>query len=132
MTATLDMPVYLAQVQNGRYLVQIDVARSEVEITDYPSVALHTTYREAEEIVQRLRKRGFRQSVVANTLGIPVSSDDLRAALQNERAATPAKAPLPKSMRDLDAIPARDRNQRYRADEEFRARVNLIYLKAGR
>jgi hypothetical protein len=131
MTGTLNEHVYLAQVETGQFLVHIDTGRSELEVTSFPSVALHTTYREAEEIVQRLRRRGFRQSVVANTLGVPVSSDDLREAMANERAATPTKAPLPKSMRDLDSIPARDRNQRYRKDEEFRQRVDQIYSRAG-
>jgi hypothetical protein len=127
MTATIDSLAFLVKIDDRRFLVGVDRGRGELEITDVLSFAKHLDYCSADETAVRLRHRGFRQAHVVTILGEPVTSAMLAAAPK-----APSKPPLPRTMRDLDAIHARDRNQRYRNDDEFRARVDQIYSKAGR
>ena len=132
MSAILNTRVYLAQVEAGRFLVRIDTGRSELEITDFPSVAWHGAYPEVEQTVQRLRRRGFRQAVVTNALGEPVSARDLRAALSVERAASTTTKPLPQTLAELKKIPASEERRRRKTEPDFDRRASELYAKEAR
>jgi cytosine/adenosine deaminase-related metal-dependent hydrolase len=117
---------YLVQVENGRYLVSVDTGRSEVEVTSFPSAAEHYVYRDADGLVQRMRRRGFTQSVVCSVTGVPVSEADLRAALEEERVQKQA-APLPETLAELTKIPAAELKRRFKSDSNFAARANELW-----
>jgi hypothetical protein len=129
MNATLDQQDYLVQIDHGRFLVSVDVGRGEVEITSIPSFAAHFGYIEADRTAVRLRRRGFRQSVVCSPLGLPVSANDLHAVIAAER--TPADD-LPRTRADLDRIPAGEMKRRMKTESVFAKRVSELYAKQSR
>jgi hypothetical protein len=120
MTKTTEL-AFLVRVDNSRFVVEID--GREIRVTDTPSFAEHLTYTRADQITQSLRKRGFRQALVCSHLGVPVTANDLRAALHAEQV---ERDRLPANQTELDKLPTSEIRRRTRTDSAFRARVEDI------
>jgi hypothetical protein len=122
MNATIDSHAFLVKIDNQRFLVGVDTGRGEVEITDVLSYAKHFDYRAADETAVLMRRRGFRQSHVCDVLGRPVTSQMLSA-----RPVIEPKAPLPRTLAELNKLSTRDARQRYKSEPEFATRVDQLY-----
>lgn len=74
---------YLVRVNKGNFVVSID--GRTISTTPILSAAMHLDYESADKMVQDLRRRTFRESVVTDFLGQPVSADAIRSALLSTR-----------------------------------------------
>jgi hypothetical protein len=122
MNATIDSHAFLVKIDSQRFLVGVDTSRGEVEITDVLSYAKHLDYRSADDMAVRLRRRGFRQSHVCDVLGQPVTSQMLSA-----RPVIEPKAPLPRTLAELNKLSTNDARRRYKSEPEFATRVDQLY-----
>jgi hypothetical protein len=125
----------MSVAQNKDFLIRVDgdffvqgVSASprglEVHGTRIISAALHFDFHSAERECQRLRRRGYPHSVTTTIDGRPVT----QAILRGEDA---AKDDLPRSQKELDAIPASEFRRRMKNDAPFVGRVHEIWkLKA--
>jgi hypothetical protein len=105
---------YLVRVTPGNFVVSID--GRTITTTSIPSAAQHLDYESADMVVQDLRRRTLRESVVTNFLGVPVSADALRTAL------TETEEILPETVKELIAIPVAERKRRSKQSPAFAAR----------
>jgi hypothetical protein len=112
---------FLARVDNTRFLVYFD--GRYVTSTDTPSNAKHLTYAEADAWCQRLRRRGFPQSVITDIAGNVMTYEALKAARQAARA---DGVSLPTTHKQLDAIPHADALRRYRTEPAFAKRYDEL------
>jgi hypothetical protein len=65
-----------------------------IEGVTVPSAAQHYSYLRADQVCQVLRRRGYRQAVVVNVLGRPVTIAELRGdapLLDDDPPQTPAE-----------------------------------------
>jgi hypothetical protein len=123
-------------MSNGEFLINVDgdfflqemaaTPRGGIEVhgTRVISAALHFNFSEAERRCQQLRRRGYPYCVTTTIDGRPVT----QAILRGDDA---AKDDLPRSQKDLDAIPASEFKRRMKNDAPFVGRVHEIWkLKA--
>jgi hypothetical protein len=112
---------FLVQVDHGRFLVEFDGASARV--TDTPSMAAQLSYSVANAACQRLRKRGFRQSVVCDITGNPMTYEAIREVAD---ALHSNQASLPTTQAELDAIPSREQQRLCNQSPAFLARFNEL------
>ncbi len=112
---------FLVRVSDSNFVVEID--GRTISTTSVPSYALHQDYTSADMFCQDLRRRGYRQCVVTDHFGQPVSAETIKAALSVDRA--PKSDPLPTTRKELDQIPSTEYRRRMQ-DPAFRARVDEL------
>jgi hypothetical protein len=117
---------FLVQVDHGRFLVEFDGASARV--TDTPSMAAQLPYSAANSACQRLRKRGFRQAVVCDITGNPMTYAAIREAANAFHAAQ-AEASLPKTFAEYRLL-SNDECAARRQDPAFRKREKELLEKA--
>jgi hypothetical protein len=110
---------YLVRVNAGAFVVMID--GRTISTTTIPSAAAHMAYEVADRMVQFLRRRAYRFAVVTDYLGVPVSAIDLRSALVS------AEMPLPKTLKELNAIPTAEQRQRFNNEPAFKKRWDQLH-----
>jgi hypothetical protein len=110
----------LVKVEAGKLLQAAD--GQEITVCDTPSFALHMSYAAADQWVQRLRKRGFPESVVVDIYGSVMRYADVRAHVKEQ-----AEATLPKSRKELDAMVTGEVKRRYQNEPAFRQRVDELW-----
>jgi hypothetical protein len=70
------MPLdFLTAAKVGRYVTRI-IGQSPIT-TGVPSTALHTTYVDADRMVQRLKDAGFTEAHVCTVKGLPATPADI-------------------------------------------------------
>jgi hypothetical protein len=111
---------FLVRVSDSNFVVEID--GRTISTTTVLSYALHQDYTYADMLCQDLRRRGYRQCVVTDHFGQPVSADAIKAG-SVDRA--PKSDPLPTTHKELDQIPAAEYRKRMQ-DSAFRARVDEL------
>jgi hypothetical protein len=94
-----------------------------------PSVALLLSYLRADQLCQTLRRRGYRQAVVCNALGRPVTAAELRGDAPLSDAAGDG---LPQTMKDVQKIRSSEFKKRWLSDHKFRARVEELEAAQGK
>jgi hypothetical protein len=109
---------FITQVDNGRFLVAFD--GNQATVTDTPSQAAHMTYSLADSATQRLRKRGFRQAVVCDVTGNPMTIKAIRE-VANAHHVAQAEASLPKTFAEYRLL-SNDECKARRLDPAFRQR----------
>ena len=116
---TLSEAMFSVRVDSERYLTDVEVGRRGLEVTNIPSYARHCNYTLADQTTQRLRRRGFKQCIVTDHLGAPVTDAAIRAFLIADRI----EHDSPANQAQLDEIPVGEVRRRTRRDAAFRARV---------
>jgi hypothetical protein len=114
---------YLVRVTSGSFVVEIDGGSRTITTTSIPSAAQHMDYESADMMTQDLRRRGFRECVVVDFLGQPVSADAIRTALALNKA---PEEILPTTVKELIAIPVAEQKRRCRQSPAFAARYEKL------
>lgn len=111
---------YLCRVNPMSFVVGID--GRTISTTAIPSAAAHMSYATADRMVQWLRRRAYKYAVVTDYLGVPVSALDLRLSAVSEREDNP----LPKTLQELNKIPAGEYKKRSQNEPAFRQRADEL------
>jgi len=121
MVAKLSDKMWLIQLGGGRFF--LDLHDGQITVTDIPSLAAHYDYYDADRACQALSRRGHRSAVVTDHTGVPVTRELLLAA----QSISPApKSNLPRTLDELNSIPASEQRRRYKNEPEFQARVDAL------
>src|SRR5277367_6641402 len=75
---------FLCRVSSNSFVAEID--GNTISTTPIPSAAKHMSYQDSDRMTQYLRRRAYRSAVVTDYLGLPVSADAIRAALEPSKA----------------------------------------------
>jgi hypothetical protein len=73
---------FLVRIKDGTFLVDLD--GNTAATTSIPSRALHVNYLTADQLTQRLKRRGYPASVVCDHLGQPMTYEGLQNALRSQ------------------------------------------------
>jgi hypothetical protein len=112
---------YLCRVTSGNFVTEI--SGRTITTTSIPSAAQHMDYESADMMTQDLRRRGFRECVVTDFLGQPVSADAIRRALALSKT---EEEILPKTVKELIAIPVAEQKRRRKQSQAFAARYEEL------
>jgi hypothetical protein len=113
---------WLCRASEGNFVVDLD--GKTISTTSVPSYALFMSYEKACQMVQYLRRRSYRQAVVTDYLGQPVSADSLSEALRTQQA-DPAAEPLPQTWADYHTLSSATMKRRMR-EPAFAAAIQKI------
>jgi hypothetical protein len=112
---------YLCRVNSGNFVVEI--SGRTLTTTSIPSAARHMDYESADKMTQDLRRRTFREAVVCDFLGTPVSADAIRTALALSKT---QEEILPETVKELIAIPTAEQKRRRKQSQAFAARYEEL------
>ena len=116
-----DFVVYL---DNGRFFRDVD--GSTITATAAPSDAAYLTYDEATALVARFRRRGFPNAMVTNLAGEPMTADLLEEYRGSSAPSRSTSDNLPRTLKELNAIPVAEHRRRYRSEPAFRQRADEL------
>jgi len=107
---------FLCRVSSNSFVAEID--GNTISTTPIPSAAKHMSYQDSDRMTQYLRRRAYRSAVVTDYLGLPVSADAIRAAIEPSKATEK----LPATLKELDSIPTPEQRRRRKESPEFNER----------
>jgi hypothetical protein len=124
-----DTNEFLILIERDYYLSELStLARGGLEVrgTQIISAAQHLDFVKADRTCMHLRRHGYPMATVTNVLGAPITAGLLRGEIPN-----PADA-LPRSLADLDRLPAATYKRRMQSEAAFAGRVQELIVTEGR
>ena len=112
---------FVVRVDRDKYLKEAD--GSTLTVTNTPSYGLLMSYNDAVCWIARLQRRGYREAVITDAAGNLMTSERIR---QTQQASRQVESTLPRTLAELDRIPAEECRRRYRTEAAFAERVDAL------